>query len=136
MKTTYTLSQLDEVAKQIIAESKSKVLLFYGEMGNGKTTLIKALCKALGVSDPVTSPTFSIVNEYLGTQNTLLYHFDCYRIEEEEEILDIGFDQYLENGNWIFIEWPQKIKNLLPNDSQEIKISNLNINSRSIEMLS
>jgi len=136
MKTTYTLSQLDEVAKQIIAESKSKVLLFYGEMGNGKTTLIKALCKALGVSDPVTSPTFSIVNEYLGTQNTLLYHFDCYRIEEEEEILDIGFDQYLENGDWIFIEWPQKIKNLLPTNSQEIKISNLNINSRSIEMLS
>ena len=136
MKTTYTLSQLDEVAKQIIAESKSKVLLFYGEMGNGKTTLIKALCKALGVSDPVTSPTFSIVNEYLGTQNTLLYHFDCYRIEEEEEILDIGFDQYLENGDWIFIEWPQKIENLLPTNSQEIKISNLNINSRSIEMLS
>ena len=136
MKTTYTLSQLDEVAKQIIAESKSKVLLFYGEMGNGKTTLIKALCKALGVSDPVTSPTFSIVNEYLGTQNTLLYHFDCYRIEEEEEILDIGFDQYLENGDWVFIEWPQKIKNLLPTNSQEIKISNLNINSRSIEMLS
>ena len=136
MKTTYTLSQLDEVAKQIIAESKSKVLLFYGEMGNGKTTLIKALCKALGVSDPVTSPTFSIVNEYLGTQNTLLYHFDCYRIEEEEEILDIGFDQYLENGDWIFIEWPQKIENLLPANSQEIKISNLNINSRSIEMLS
>ena len=136
MKTTYTLSQLDEVAKQIIAESKSKVLLFYGEMGNGKTTLIKALCKALGVSDPVTSPTFSIVNEYLGAQNTLLYHFDCYRIEEEEEILDIGFDQYLENGDWIFIEWPQKIKNLLPTNSQEIKISNLNINSRSIEILS
>lgn len=136
MKTTYTLSQLDEVAKQIIAESKSKVLLFYGEMGNGKTTLIKALCKALGVSDPVTSPTFSIVNEYLGTQNTLLYHFDCYRIEEEEEILDIGFDQYLENGDWIFIEWPQKIENLLPTNSQEIKISNLNMNSRSIEMLS
>ncbi len=136
MKTTYTLSQLDEVAKQIIAESKSKVLLFYGEMGNGKTTLIKALCKALGVSDPVTSPTFSIVNEYLGTQNTLLYHFDCYRIEEEEEILDIGFDQYLENGDWIFIEWPQKIENLLPTNSQEIKISNLNMNSRFIEMLS
>ena len=136
MKTTYTLSQLDEVAKQIIAESKSKVLLFYGEMGNGKTTLIKALCKALGVSDPVTSPTFSIVNEYLGTQNTLLYHFDCYRIEEEEEILDIGFDQYLENGDWIFIEWPQKIENLLPTNSQEIKISNLNMNSRSIKMLS
>jgi len=66
----------------------------------------------------------------------LLYHFDCYRIEEEEEILDIGFDQYLENGDWIFIEWPQKIKNLLPTNSQEIKISNLNINSRSIEMLS
>ena len=136
MKTTYTLSQLDEVAKQIIAESKSKVLLFYGEMGNGKTTLIKALCKALGVSDPVTSPTFSIVNEYLGTQNTLLYHFDCYRIEEEEENLDISFDQYIENGDWIFIEWPQKIENLLPTNSQEIKISNLNINSRSIEMLS
>ena len=135
MKTTYTLSQLDEVAKQIIAESKSKVLLFYGEMGNGKTTLIKALCKALGVSDPVTSPTFSIVNEYLGTQNTLLYHFDCYRIEEEEEILDIGFDQYLENGDWIFIEWPQKIENLLPTNSQEIKISNLNMNSRFIEVL-
>ena len=136
MKTTYTLSQLDEVAKQIIAESKSKVLLFYGEIGNGKTTLIKALCKALGVSDPVTSPTFSIVNEYLGTQNTLLYHFDCYRIEEEEEILDIGFDQYLENGDWIFIEWPQKIENLLTTNSQEIKISNLNTNSRYIEMLS
>ena len=135
MKIDYSLSQLDIVAKKIIRESSSKILLFYGEMGDGKTTLIKALCKALGVLDPVTSPTFSIVNEYLTSKDKLIYHFDCYRIEQEEEMLDIGFDQYLDNGDWIFIEWPQKIKYLLPPNSQVLNLSKLNLNSRSIVIL-
>ena len=132
MKITYTLSQLDDVAQQIISNRKSNTILFYGEMGDGKTTLIKALCKALGVTDSVKSPTYSIVNEYNTQDNSLVYHFDFYRIKDEEEVLDIGFDQYLEQGEWVFIEWPQNIIGLLPENAQKISLQKLTENNRLI----
>lgn len=132
MKITYTLSQQDDVAHQLISQSKSHIFLFYGEMGTGKTTLIKALCKALGVTDPVTSPTYSIVNEYVTTTQEQVYHFDFYRIEHPEEVLDIGFEQYVEQGKWIFIEWPQKIIGLLPENGQKVTFQRLTENERTI----
>lgn len=135
MKITYTLSQLDDVAAKIITSSKSTILLFDGDMGVGKTTLIKALSKALNVETPVTSPSFSLVNEYVTPLGELIYHFDFYRIESAVEVLDIGFEQYLDAGTWIFIEWPDKIKTLLPNNSQTVQIHRLTENDRILKML-
>ena len=135
MKITYTLSQLDDVAAQIISQTKSNIVLFYGDMGDGKTTLIKALCRALDVQSTVKSPSFSIVNEYVTYSEERIYHFDFYRIESEEEVLDIGFDQYLDNGRWIFIEWPQKIANLLPENGQKVQFHRLKEKERILEIL-
>lgn len=132
MKITYSLSDLDDVAQQILDKSTSTVLLFEGAMGDGKTTLIKALCKQLGVSSKVTSPTFSLVNEYITSSNEVVYHFDFYRIAQQEEVLDIGFDHYLETGSWIFIEWPDKIRNMIPKNSQTVKINRLSENVREL----
>ncbi len=132
MKLTYSLSEIDIVAKEIISTSTSNILLFYGNLGEGKTTLIKALCKALGVSSRITSPTFSLVNEYVTADSDLIFHFDFYRIENEEEVLDIGFDQYIKDGKWIFIEWPEKISNLIPENSQKVQISRLSEKERTI----
>lgn len=130
----YTLSQVDDVARQIIAESKSNILLFYGDMGVGKTTLIKALCDALDVETPVKSPTFSLVNEYITRQGHLIYHFDFYRIESEEEVLDIGFEQYIDAGAWIFIEWPEKISTFLPKNCQKVQLYRLLEKGRIVEI--
>jgi len=117
---------------QLISSSKSRVLLFEGAMGDGKTTLIKALCKQLGVTSRVTSPTFSLVNEYVTATNGLIYHFDFYRIQQQEEVLDIGFEQYLERASWVFIEWPSKIGNLIPENSQKVIINRLSEKEREI----
>lgn len=123
MKTSYTLQDLPSIAKEIIATVSNKTLLFYGEMGVGKTTLIKEICLQLGVLDNISSPTFSLVNEYQTAKNESIYHFDFYRITDETEALDIGIDDYFYNGNWCLIEWPQNIKNLLPLDAVEIHLS-------------
>lgn len=133
MKKTYTLSKLDDVAREIISKSKSNTLLFYGAMGDGKTTLIKALCRALGVKEIVTSPTFSLVNEYTTSRGDRIYHFDFYRMESPEEALDMGFEHYLEDGRWIFIEWPQKINTYLPVNSQKVIINRLSEQERVLE---
>lgn len=121
---TYKLHELPQVAKTILKEAKNKILLFYADMGVGKTTLIKELIKQLGSADNVTSPTFSLVNEY-ASENGSLYHFDFYRIEEEVEALDIGIEEYFDSGTWLFIEWPEKIASLLPNDAQIIRIKRI-----------
>ncbi len=121
MKIQYTLPELSSVAQKIINNTSSKVLLFYGEMGVGKTTLIKEICSQLGVTDPISSPTYSIVNEYQGKDH-LIYHFDFYRIEDEEEAYAIGFEEYAYGDQWVFIEWPERIANLIPNHSQKIEI--------------
>lgn len=121
MTLTYELSEIDSIAMQLLSEVKSKTLLFYGEMGAGKTTLIKALVKALGASDTASSPTFSLVNEYHSDQGRIL-HFDFYRIEDENEVLDMGIEDYLNTESWKFIEWPQKIEKFLDYPTQKLEI--------------
>ncbi|WAC02378.1 tRNA (adenosine(37)-N6)-threonylcarbamoyltransferase complex ATPase subunit type 1 TsaE [Lacinutrix neustonica] len=105
MQITYTLDELDLVANKIIEKSTSKVLLFDAEMGMGKTTLIKAIVRALGSKDTVSSPTFSLVNEYQLNKRQV-YHFDLYRVETEEELYDFGIEDYLNKDAWLLIEWP------------------------------
>jgi len=114
MNKNYSLNELTTIAEEIIASAKHKILLFNGEMGAGKTTLIKELCKVLQVEDIPSSPTFSLVNEYSTLNNETVYHFDFYRIDDEEEAYDMGIEDYLYNDAWCLIEWPEKIKNLLP----------------------
>lgn len=112
-----SLAELPQVAIQLIElAGEKRVFLFDAPMGAGKTTLIKALCAELGVSEHVTSPTFSIVNEYSG-KNNFIYHFDFYRLKNEQEAYDLGYEEYFYSGNYCFVEWPQKINSLLPNDA-------------------
>lgn len=99
-----------------------KIFLFYGHMGAGKTTFIKVLCEQLGVAEPVTSPTFSIVNEYAGTSNKI-FHFDFYRLKNENEALDMGYEEYFYSGNYCLIEWPEKIAGLLPEHYIKVSIA-------------
>lgn len=129
MKIIYTLEELSKTAQQIIENATHKTLLFDAEMGVGKTTLIKEICKQLGVVDTISSPTYSLVNEYQGKNDTI-YHFDFYRIKQEDEAYDIGFEEYLDTDAWLFIEWPEKIANLLPNNSVKVKIELLNDGKR------
>ncbi len=128
------LDQIQAVAKEFISYIKEKkVFAFYGSMGAGKTTFIKALCEELGSPDIVTSPTFTLVNEYLTESGNVVYHFDFYRIKEKEEAFDFGFEEYLYSGNLCFIEWPEKIESLLPDSAIKVRILVNNNNSRSIE---
>ncbi|MDP5106001.1 MAG: tRNA (adenosine(37)-N6)-threonylcarbamoyltransferase complex ATPase subunit type 1 TsaE [Polaribacter sp.] len=114
MNKNYSLENLSEVASELISSVENKTLLFYGQMGVGKTTLIKEICKQLGVLDTISSPTFSLVNEYQTATNEKVFHFDFYRITDEEEALDMGIEDYLYNNDWCLIEWPENIKNLAP----------------------
>lgn len=122
MEIVFTIEQLESVANKIIAQQPPKVVIFHGEMGVGKTTLIKQLCKSLGVVSTTSSPTFSLVNEYQTNDNQIVYHFDCYRLKTEVEALDMGIDEYLYSGNWCFIEWPEKIESLIPEKCTTINI--------------
>jgi tRNA threonylcarbamoyladenosine biosynthesis protein TsaE len=122
MNIVFSLDQIQEVAAQIIAQNPKKIILFNGEMGVGKTTLIKQLCKTLGVEDATSSPTFSLVNEYYTSSNQIVYHFDFYRLNKETEALDMGVDDYLYSGNWCFIEWSEKIANLIPDEHSVVTI--------------
>jgi len=121
----FSLEEINEVAQKIISEQPKKVILFNGEMGVGKTTLIKELSRILGVTDATSSPTFSLVNEYQANDNQLVYHFDVYRLKSESEALDMGIDEYLYSGNWCFIEWAEKIPNLIPDEHSVIEIKTL-----------
>ena len=123
MEIIFSLDEIKQVAKKIILEKPHKVILFHGNMGVGKTTLIKALAKELGVTDATSSPTFSLVNEYHAEDNQKVYHFDMYRLKSEIEALDMGIEDYLYSGNWCFIEWAEKIPNLLPDDFSTIILS-------------
>ena len=134
MNKNYSLQDLPKIASEIISSAKNKTLLFYGQMGVGKTTLIKELCKSLGVLDNISSPTFSLVNEYQTANNDKVYHFDFYRIENEEEAYDIGIEDYFDSKNWCFVEWPENIENLLPLDAVEIHLSLLDDEQRNIQL--
>lgn len=135
MKITYKLNDLTKVAATIIDQSKSKIITFKGDMGAGKTTLIKEIVKILGINDVTSSPTFSLVNQYQSAANLIVYHFDFYRIENELEAMDMGIEEYLDSGTWCLIEWPDKIKNLLPLELQEVNIEIISENERCLEII-
>ncbi|MGX1930316.1 tRNA (adenosine(37)-N6)-threonylcarbamoyltransferase complex ATPase subunit type 1 TsaE [Flagellimonas sp. 2504JD4-2] len=130
----YHKKELQLAAKYVLENTQGKVLCFNGQMGAGKTTLIKSMVQELGGIDNANSPTFGLVNEYHDQKGNLLaYHFDFYRIENEMEALDLGLEDYLSSDAWIFIEWPEKIESLLPQDSVSIFLHLIDENTRSIE---
>lgn len=129
-----SIDNIEEVAKEFInLMGDDTIFAFYGKMGAGKTTFIKALCKALGVEDEVNSPTFAIVNEYRSESTAeLIYHFDFYRIKKVEEVYDLGYEDYFYSGALCFIEWPELIEELLPEDTKKISIEENNDGERII----
>jgi len=122
LEIIYNIENINEIARRLINNLNTKTLLFYGDMGVGKTTLIKALIKALGSNDEVSSPTFSIVNEYETNDNQFIYHFDLYRIKEVEELYNLGIEDYLFSNNWSIIEWPEKVEDIVPINHDRIVI--------------
>jgi len=130
---TYQLNDLDSLATKLLGHFRSKIVLFSGEMGSGKTTLIKYLLKAMGSEDQTHSPSFSLVNEYLTAQGTV-HHFDLYRIEDPTEVWDIGFEDYVSSNNWLFIEWPELIKDMIPSNYSIIDIKMVSESSRSLKL--
>ncbi|RED49505.1 tRNA (adenosine(37)-N6)-threonylcarbamoyltransferase complex ATPase subunit type 1 TsaE [Seonamhaeicola aphaedonensis] len=132
MKVNYTLEEVDITAREIINNLKSKTIFLYGNMGVGKTTLIKSIVRCLGSQDEVTSPTFSIVNEYK-TEDHLIYHFDLYRINDLEEAYNFGIEDYLYSDEWKIIEWPELIEQIaLEYDRIDIVLNN--DNSRTLRL--
>ena len=137
--TTITIKDLDHIedaAREFIKNmGDDTVFAFYGKMGAGKTTFIKALCKLLGVEDEVNSPTFAIINEYRSaTTAELIYHFDFYRIKKLEEVYDLGYEDYFYSGALCFIEWPELVEELLPLDAKKVTITENGDGSRTITL--
>ena len=129
-----SLDRIHEAAKQFIDNmGKGKVFAFYGKMGAGKTTFIKAICECLQVDDVITSPTFSVVNEYYSNKlDDSIYHFDFYRIKKVEEVFDMGYEDYFYSGRLCFLEWPELIEGLLPKDAVKVHIMEQEDGSRFI----
>lgn len=128
-----SLDTLDKAAEQFVQlMGNNTVFAFYGAMGAGKTTFIKAICEKLGVDDTITSPTFAIVNEYRSGSGELIYHFDFYRIDNIEEVYDFGYEDYFYSGSICFIEWPEKIDSLLPHDAVKVEIAEQPNGSRKV----
>lgn len=128
-----SLDSMHEAAKQFVAQmDDSSVFAFYGKMGAGKTTFIKAVCEYLGVEDVINSPTFAIVNEYRAASGELIYHFDFYRIKKLEEVYDMGYEDYFYSGALCFIEWPELVEELLPEDAVKVTIAENEDGTRSI----
>ncbi|MDM1295438.1 tRNA (adenosine(37)-N6)-threonylcarbamoyltransferase complex ATPase subunit type 1 TsaE [Sphingobacterium sp. N143] len=127
-----TLADLPATAQTLLKSfPKDRIFLLYGPMGAGKTTFVKQLCEQLKVQDNTASPTFSIINEY-SSLNGPIYHFDFYRIKDEQEAFDFGYEEYFYSGAYCFVEWPEKIPNLLPEEAKEIHISIIDPNTRKI----
>ena len=128
------IDSIREAARQFVAATgENTVFAFYGKMGAGKTTFIKAVCEELGVEDVITSPTFAIVNEYRSdTTGELIYHFDFYRIKKIEEVYDMGYEDYFYSGALCFIEWPELVEELLPEDAVKVTIREEADGSRSL----
>lgn len=128
--------QLNVAARRILeCTSGKRILAFYGQMGAGKTTIIKALCKALGAEDIVSSPTFTLVNEYKTSKGTTLYHIDFYRIRKMEEVFDFGLEEYFASGSYCFMEWPELIEEILPPETVRIMITVGDKEQRTLEIL-
>ncbi|WP_436414474.1 tRNA (adenosine(37)-N6)-threonylcarbamoyltransferase complex ATPase subunit type 1 TsaE [Petrimonas sp.] len=128
------LFEINIVAKQFIDRiGNEKVFAFYGSMGAGKTTFIKAVCEELGVQETVSSPTFAIINEYKDGEGNSIYHFDFYRIHKLEEAFDFGYEDYFYSGNLCFIEWPELVESLLPENTVKVYIAETENGTRTIE---
>ena len=126
------LDHIRETAREFICHmGNRKVYAFYGKMGAGKTTFIKAVCEELGVEDVITSPTFAIINEYSGKDDTI-YHFDFYRIKKIEEVYDMGYEDYFYSGALCFIEWPELIEEVLPEDAVKVQIQEKEDGTRTV----
>lgn len=129
-----SLEQIGEAAQQFINEmGDNRLFAFYGKMGAGKTTFIKAVCEHLGVTDVINSPTFAIVNEYLDGEEQPIYHFDFYRIKKPAEVMDIGFEDYIGSDCLCFMEWPELIGEYLPDETVNVSIKELDNGSRVVE---
>jgi len=131
---TKNIESIKTAAQQFVNSMGTKrVFAFYGKMGAGKTTFIKAVCECMGIDDTITSPTFAIVNEYSNDEADLtVYHFDFYRIKKLEEVYDMGYEEYFYSGNYCFIEWPELVEELLPDDAVKVTIEEQVDGSRSI----
>ena len=134
MNKNFLLSEGPIIAKEIIQNSSSKIILFHGDMGVGKTTLIKEICKTLGTEDLISSPTFSIVNEYITSNDETIFHFDFYRIDNEEEAYNIGVEDYFDSNHWCLIEWPSVVENLLPLENVNVYLTVLEDGQRNIQI--
>ncbi|WP_273566718.1 tRNA (adenosine(37)-N6)-threonylcarbamoyltransferase complex ATPase subunit type 1 TsaE [Maribacter halichondriae] len=135
MPIQYNQTEIAIAVKQLLEKSTTKILCFYGQMGAGKTTLIKTMVQELGGQGSANSPTFGIVNEYHFEDGSLLgYHFDFYRLNDETEALDFGLEDYLAQDCWIFMEWPEKIESFLPEKRTDIQIKILDPQTRQIEL--
>ena len=131
--TATTIKALEKIARALIEKfPEQRVFAFYGKMGAGKTTFIQAVCKELGSTDNVISPTFALINEYKTNSMHSIFHFDFYRIEDMEEAFDLGYEDYFYSGEYCLIEWPEKIEPLLPNNYVEVKIEALENGNRLI----
>ena len=134
LEIEYSLEEVDLIARKIIANSTSKVILFNGDMGVGKTTLIKSLVRNLGSDESVSSPTFSLVNEYKTKTSCTIYHFDLYRIQEEEELYNFGIEDYLNTSHWILVEWPEILLPLIQTNYNNVSIRLKNNSKRIINL--
>ncbi len=134
MEVNFTLEQIQETAKRLLAESKSyNVFAFHGEMGAGKTTFIHAFCEVLDVTDVISSPTFSIINQYKTKAGHTIYHMDLYRIKDEAEAINAGVEDCLYSGDICLVEWPEKIPGIFPDETLHITITSVNDNTRKLK---
>jgi tRNA threonylcarbamoyladenosine biosynthesis protein TsaE len=135
MEVNFTLDEINQTAAKLLTDTKSyKVFAFHGEMGAGKTTFIHALCEALGVADVVTSPTFSIINQYKANDGQTVYHMDLYRVKDENEAVNAGVEDCLYSGNICFVEWPEQAPGIFPDETLHISISSVDDNTRKLKL--
>jgi tRNA threonylcarbamoyladenosine biosynthesis protein TsaE len=134
MEIIYSLSEIDLIAKKVCNSITNPIITFNGQMGSGKTTLIKSICKHLNFKENISSPTFSLVNTYVNSSNKIIHHFDLYRIKSIEEAMDFGIEEYLDSGNMCLIEWPKIITKLLNNPMNQIEIQIVEYNKRKISL--